>query len=79
MKKATDEEWISYGQRIKAIDNDLKNLLIDMSPNVTIDTTNHLKKAISCISTFKSSCEAEMFSKGGPKDLNIFYGSIEDK
>jgi len=78
---ATTEDWIAYGKRVKAVYDEIVELLCDplMQESMTIRDYKGLNKARDGLIKFKSDAENAMFKAGKqPQNdpLAVFYGEI---
>ena len=67
----TKEEWIELGDMLKAIHNELIDIIC--TPYFKKSMQNDIHKAVALIDRYRSNAENEMFLQG-IEDLDIFYG-----
>ena len=69
----TDDQWRKVGDDLKWIHRELQVLYVKLGPHVTKKSTEGLNRALGGISQARSDLEDEMFRRGGPQDIGVFY------
>jgi len=75
IRKATEAQWRAIGTQTKHCRQELIKLCNMAGPYMPIRVTDRLlKQVLGHLDKFRSEAENEMFNRGGPDDLSIFYG-----
>jgi len=74
---ATEAEWREMANEAKELRDRLGTLVIKSSKFMPKTVAGNLMKAQKYIDQWRSQAEEEMFTRGGPQDINVFYGSDE--
>ena len=77
IEQLTDDEWKELGVLLKRARGDLFAAAKLAARGAPSRETNRIFDATRRIDTARSSLEEEMFARGGPKCIHIFYGGGE--
>lgn len=74
IKKATEAEWRAMGEQVKHCRRELFKLMSMVNPYVPKKISSRLSHyVIKHFDRFRSEIEEEMFRRGGPGDIYVFY------
>lgn len=76
MKKSNEKDWIELGAKVKEIDKEISELIIQASKIMAKKDIKNLQSASRSINRFRSNAEDIMFSKKFG-DVNTFYGDSD--
>ena len=72
---APHEEWRQLGRMIGNLNGLLNTVGCHWQEHISGRTLNHLWKAVRELSIFRSEAEEEMFKRGGPQSIQVFYSN----
>ncbi len=77
MKKGTETEWLALGEKVKAVRNMLIEAQVLASKMMPLKVYGKLCRAEGWIDDFRNVAENEMWKRGGPKNITVFYGDYD--
>ena len=79
------QQWKSLGARIKAIESEMRGVLIDSQAlRINKKTLQELAKSMKYLSAFKGDMEDVMYSRANSDErkegelLHVFYGGVQE-
>ena len=73
IKTGTETEWREFGREIHEIRRQLIETLLKYQHLIPLKVTDRGFKAVKWLDQFRCDAEEEMFRRGGPKDIKVFY------
>lgn len=70
---ATEAEWREMAAEAKELRDRLGKLIMMSAKFMPKSTGAHLHRSQNSLDQWRSCAESEMFKRGGPKDISIFY------
>jgi len=77
LKTGTEAEWIELGERVKQACLALGRAFDMAGKLLPLKIYGKLGKAYAAIDDFRNHAENEMFRRGGPRNITVFYGAYD--
>ena len=79
IKKGKEDEWRELGMELFEIREKLQNVLIKHQHLLPKRVLNYGFKAVYYLDQYRCKAETEMFKRGGPEDLKVFYPGNKER
>lgn len=79
IRRGSEAEWRAFGREVFDLRNQLQKVAIQYQELIPVRLTDGLLNTVEQIDRFRSKAEDEMFLRGGPQDLDVWYPGDETK
>jgi len=77
VRKGTQEEWLTLGEKVRAVKHTLSESWVLAGQVLPIKVYRLLGRAAGFVDEFCNIAEEEMWLRGGPKNISVFYGEYD--
>ena len=73
IKQGTEDEWRAFGRAVKGLRDQFQSVGIENQGLLPTKLMDYYFNIINKIDKFRAKAEDEMFRRGGPQDIKVWY------